>query len=269
MLFFHRMNLLRYLDQNLILVGRNVLDWPALILTKILRALPSPRSFSVQNFLILWNADGRNPRLVPNDDLTITDAIISQLPLTGNNNIPAVTKFQASFACAICGRREDSCEQWDEREWSAVPTLHPQPGSRPTSAETLLNTVVQHGRQMRITCPNLQCRLPVTATWKVVKGSNTVLYVNRDDGRGGTVKTKLLSQGPRSDTGPNILGDLVSVISRSGGRQGGGHFVTYHKAGGHWFFNDDDHTFRRSPEHPFNRSQGLEAVELLCYSNNV
>ena len=263
-LFFHRMNLLRYLDPNLIAVRDTVMDWPVLILVKILWALPSLRSFPIQNLLTIWNAEGNNPRLVSYDDLTIADPIFSQLPLTGNNNVPALTKFQASFACASCGRREHSCEQWDEREWSTVPTLYIQPRSPPTSVETLLNRVLQHGRQMRITCPNLQCRSPVTATWNVVKGTYTVVYINRDDGRGGTVRTKL-SPG----SGLDILGDLISVISRSGEGSARGHFVSYHKVGGHWFFNDDDHTFRRSPEHPFNRSQGLEAVELLCYSNNV
>ncbi len=268
-LAFHRMNLLRYLDPNLIAVGRNVLDWPALILTKMLRALPSPRPFSVQNFLTVWNANGRNPRLVANDDLTITDAIISQLPLTGHNNVPALTKFQVSFACPYCGQREESCEQWNERQWSAVPTLHLQPGSPPTRPETLLNGILQHGQQIRITCPNLYCQLPVDATWKVVKGSYTILYINRDDGNGGIVRTRLRPSTLTTDQGLDILGELVSVIARSGERRNRGHFVSYHQVGSHWFFSDDDHTFRRSPQHPFHRPQGRETVDLLCYYNNV
>ena len=258
------MNLLRYLDPDLIAVGRNVLDWPALIITKILRALPSHRPFAVQYFLTIWNADGRHPRLVSNDDLTITDPILSQLPLTGHNNAPALTEFQASFGCEICGRREESCEQWNEREWSAVPTLYLQPRSPPTRPETLLNGILQHGRLMRITCPNPQCRLPVYATWKVVRGSHTVLYINRLAENGGIVRTRLL---PSSGPGLDILGELVSVVARFGEGSNKGHFVFYHKVGGHWFFNF--HTFLRSPQHSFQRTRGLESVELLCYYNNV
>ena len=66
---------------DLIAAGPNVFDWPALVLLKILRALPSLRPFPVQNLLAAWNRDGRQPTLQPNDDLTIVDGILSQLPL--------------------------------------------------------------------------------------------------------------------------------------------------------------------------------------------
>ena len=265
-LCLHRMGLLRFLREDLIAVGGNVLDMPALVLTRMLRALPSQRPFSVQNFLLSWNAERRQPILQSNDDLMIVDGLLSQLPLSAvRGNVPVLTRYQASFACNYCGRVDDSCEDFSERSFVSIPTLHMTPGN-PSTAEDLLDGMLQH--QMRITCPNRQCGGRVTATWRTVRGTFTVLYIDRADLSGGIDNTRLL---PRAQASvPHaVLGELVSVISRSGDGYNSGHFVSYHQVGGRWFFTDDDHTHYLCNFHPFNRRGGRENVSLLCYFNNI
>ena len=249
---------------DLIAAGANVFDWPALVLSRILRALPSLRPFPVQNLLAAWNRDGRHPQLQPNDDLTIVDAILSQLPLAARDNVPVLTRYQVSFACDYCGLSSQSREQWNERSFVSVPTLHVAAGSPPITAEDLLDEMLNH--QMRITCPNRQCRGRINATWRTVRGTFTVLYIDRSDLRGGIINTRLLPRAQGSAPHP-VLGELISVVSRCG--QGGnrGHFVSYHQVGGRWHFNDDDHTFYSCNFHPFNRTDGIENVSLLCYYN--
>ena len=267
-LCLHRMGIVKYLRLDLIAVGGNVLDMPALVLSRMLRALPSRIPFPVQNFLASWNAEGRLPLLQSNDDLMIVDGIMSQLPLSAvvaGSNVPVLTRFQASFSCNYCGRIDPACEMWAEKNFVSVPKIHISAGN-PVTAEDLLDQMLQ--QQMRITCPNGQCRGRVNATWRTVRGTFTVLYIDRADLRGGIVNTRLLPRAQAS-VPHNILGELVSVVSRSGDGYNRGHFVSYHQVGGNWFFNDDDHTHYACNFHPFNRRDGNECVSLLCYYNNI
>ena len=124
LLCFHRMGLIQAFEGDRVAAGGNVLDWPALVLSRILRALPSPQSFHIQSFLTSWNLDSREPRLRSNDDLTIADSILRQLPLCGHDNVPALTQYLASFECFSCGYIDQECQQWDEKPFSVVPTIN-------------------------------------------------------------------------------------------------------------------------------------------------
>ena len=255
---------MQYMRIDLIAAGANVFDWPALVLLKILRALPSLRPFPVQNLLTAWNRDARQPTLQSNDDLTIVDGILSQLPLAAaGNNVPVLTRYKVSFSCGYCGLVNQSREQWDEKSFVSVPTLHVVPGP-PTSAEDLIDEMLN--QRMRITCPNRQCRGQAAATWRTVRGIFTVLYIDRSDLRGGIIRTRLLPR-PQGSPSHAVLGELVSVISRSDAGHDRGHFVSYHQVGGRWYFSNDDHTHYPCNFHPFERRQGNENVSLLCYKN--
>lgn len=265
-LCFHRMGIVRFLREDLITDGVNVFDMPALVLSRMLRALPSLMPFPVQNLLESWNHDHRLPVLQPNDDLLIVDGILSQLPLApeaARSNVPVITRFQASYSCDFCGRVDQSCETWDERNFVVVPKLH-LTRMNPITEEDLLEEMLQ--QQMRITCPNRQCRGRATATWRTVRGSFTVLYIDRADLQGGISTTRLLPRAQGS-VPHNVLGELVSVVSRSGDGHNRGHFVSYHQVGGNWYFNDDDHSHYACNVHPFDRRDGRECVSLLCYYN--
>ena len=246
-----------------------MLDMPALVLSRMLWAMPSVISFSVWNLLACWNAEGRLPNLQPNDDLMIVDGILSQLPLAAvvaGSNVPVITRFQASFSCDYCGRIDQGCETWNEKNFVLVPKLH-LTARNPTTPEDLLDQMLQ--QQMRITCPNVQCHERIRATWRTVRGTFTFLYLDRADLQGGIVNTRLLPRAQAS-VPHNVLGELVSVVSRSRDGYNRGHFVSYHhQVGGRWFFNDDDHTHYACNFHPFNRRDGIECVSLLCYKNNI
>ena len=220
------MGLIQHFEEDRVAVGGNVLDWPALVLSKILMAIPSRYPFHIQCFLGSWNADNRVPRLQSNDDLTIADGILRQLPLSGHNNIPALTQYLASFDCLYCGHRNDSCHQWNEKAFSVVPSINVPHSSRPISIEILLRGLLD--QRMRITCP--ECGQLVTATWKVVKGLWTVLYLSRANHGQGLVRSQL--QTCRNPPPPlDILGELVSLVSRCADDEiggAGGHFISYH-----------------------------------------
>ena len=264
-LCFHRMGLLRYLREDLIAAGANVFDWPALVLMKMLRAMPSLIAFPVQIWLAAWNRDARQPTLQSNDDLPIVDGILSQLPLNaGQNNIPVLTRCNVSFACVYCGLVNQSREQWNEKSFVSVPTLHVAAGRPPTSAEDLMDEMLN--QHMRITCPNRQCGRQIAATWRTVMGIITVVYIDRFDLRGRIINTRLVPR-PQGSPPHALLGDLVSVISRSGGNYDGGPFVSYHQVGGRWYFSNDDHSHYPCNFHPFERRDGNETVSLLCYRN--
>ena len=208
------------------------MDWPALVLSRILQALPSNQAFHIQNFLETWNVEGRALRLESNDDLSIADGILSELPLSGRDNLPALTQYLATFQCFYCGHVDQNCPQWDEKPFSVVPTLSVPQNIRPIPVETLLDGFLQ--LPMMITCP--QCRSLIPASWKVVKGLYTVLYLNRVNDRGQITRTRLQANNPNQD----VLGELVSVVSRAGENLDGGHFPSYHQVGGQVLGSPDE-----------------------------
>ena len=267
-LCFHRMGLIQAFEGDRVAVGGHVLDWPALVLSKILRALPSQQSFYIQTFLASWNRDNREPRLRSNDDLTIADGILGALPLSGRDNIPALTQYLASFECFSCGHIEQDCLQWNEKPFFVVPTINVPYSQDPIPIEILIRGLLD--QRMRITCT--QCGQHCSASWNVVKGSYTVLYFNRGgDGRG-TVRTRLQLRDQTRNPPPPLdyLGELVSVVCRCADDEigsAGGHFVSYHQVEGRWFKNDDHRILTICNFHPFNQTHGFETVDLLCFKN--
>lgn len=267
-LSFHRMGLLKFLKSDHIVLDGIILDWPAFILQRILRAFPSARSFLVQNFVTSWNAENQQPRLEVYDDLLIADTILSHLPLRGQNNIPLLTKYNVSYACLnpICNHHEDNLEYWNEKPFTKVPTLHLltlNPSGQPISVEELLNVFLQQNVETR--CH--QCRSRVNGSMRVVKGMFTLLHLNRDDNRGGILRTRLIpsNQGTCSN---DIVGQLISVISRSG-TVDRGHFLSYHEVRGQWFLNNDEQEVQRCGYHPYNRTLGTENVSFVIFKNHT
>ena len=263
-LCFHRMGLLYHFEGDQIAAGENVLDWPALVLSRILQAMPSILAFYIQNFITAWNDQNRAPRLQSNDDLSITDGILRQLPLSGRDNVPALTQYLATFECFYCGHVDQNCPQWNEKPFSVVPSLSVPQSHRPISVENLLDGFLQ--LPMMISCPHCNERIP--ATWKVVPGLISVLYLNRVSETRGITRTRLQIRDPTTAPQLDFLGELVSVISRAADNLDGGHFTSYHQVGGQWFYNDDSRILKVCNFHPFERPGGYETVDLLCYLNN-
>lgn len=258
-LCFHRLGLLRNLEDDLIAVNGNVQDWPAFLMRRSLQAMPSREAFSIQNVLEGWNNDGRAPQLAAWDDICVVDDITTQLPFRGLNNIPAFTRFILRYTCPTCGFIENDC---NERLFSTVPTLRLLPGSVAISAERLLRNFLQIPVETRCS----RCRQEVVASWRTQPGRTTILSIVRNHGHG-IVRTRILPRDP-SGPAPGILGELVSVVSRVGEDVRRGHYLSYHQVGGRWFRNNDDHALTESSHHPFNLIQLGEDVVLLCYLND-
>ena len=258
-LCFHRLGLLKFMEDDLIELNGNVLDWSAFLMQRILKALPSSNAFSIQNFCTAWNNDGKLPQLQAWDDISIVDALTTQLPFRGINNIPALSRYFLRYTCPACGHVENDC---NDRPFQTVPTLTLLPGSVPISAERLLLVMMRDPVQTRCICGQA-----VVASWRTKPGKATLLFIARNTTGQGIARTRLIPRPPSGDV-PGIMGELVSVVSRSGGiRQG--HYFSYHQVGGRWFKNDDAHAIREVNHHPFNPSGPREDVVMLCYLNNV
>ena len=262
------MGLAQAFEGDRVAAGGNVLDWPALILSRILGALPSRHPFHIQTFLASWNRENRDPRLRSNDDLTIADGILRQLPLSGHDNVPALTQYLASIECFSCGHVDQECHQWNEKPFFVVPTIQVPSSRDPIPIEILIRGLLE--QRMRITCP--QCGQLTSATWNVVRGAYTVLYFHRGgDGRG-IVRTRLQARDQTRSPPPplDFLGELVSVVSRCADDEigaSGGHFLSYHQVDGRWFMNNDNRVLKICNHHPLNQTQGYETVDLLCFKN--
>ena len=262
-LCLHRLGLLEYLDQDLIEVNGNVLNWSGLVLTKIFEAIPSVISFSPQNLLTTWNNEGRLPMLQAWDDISVVGDMIAQLPFRETNNIPAFTRFLLSYHCRDCGNREHNVENWNERIFHTVPTLALLPGSEPITAELLYVRFLMH---VATRCS--QCNRPVNGSLLAVPGKSTILHISRNhDGRS-VVQTRFIPR-PEGEPAPLSVAELVSVVCRAetGSAVSMSHYISYHQVGGQWFLNNDNHHMVRVNHHPFNIPG--QTVDMLCYKNNV
>ena len=256
------MGLVKFLKSDHIVVDGIILDWPAFILQMILKAMPSALPFLVTNFVESWNAENQ-PELEVYIDLMMADTILSQLPLRGQNNVPLFTKYNVSYACTnpVCNHHEEDLEHWTEKPFTKVPTLHLlilNPSGQAISFEGLLNAFLQQNVETRCTL----CNSHVNGSLRTVKGLFSLFYLNRDNDRGGILRTKLIPSGQST----SAVGRLISVISRSG-TVDRGHFVSYHQVRGNWFLNNDDQEIRRCSYHPFNRTQGTENVVFVVFEN--
>ena len=123
---FHRMLIRNNLvDPNLLLDDQGNTNYPLCLLSKILWALPSPRTFSIRNFISSWNNCNMAPRIQANDDITpLADALIRQLKLknVANGEQPVLTKYVLRFQCNNCGFYE-VMENWIGKAFSVVPTI--------------------------------------------------------------------------------------------------------------------------------------------------
>jgi len=254
-LCFHRLGLLEFLDEDLIVDN----DWSAFLLQRILKALPSRNAFSIQNFCTAWNNNGKLPQLEAWDDISIVDALTTQLPFRGVNNIPALSKYYLRYTCPACGYVENNC---NHRLFETVPTLTLLPGSIPISAERLLLQMMKDPVQTQTKCI---CGQAVVASWKTMPGKTTILFIARNTTGHEIARTRLIPRPPSTD-GPGIMRKLVSVVNRRGDIRKG-HYISYHMVGGKWFKNDDDRAMREVNHHPFTVLK--EDVVMLCYLNKV
>ena len=104
----HRMNLRSFFPQvNQILQHNTGLpDYASILFLEILKALPSNRAFSVLIFMPVWNSIHPRTPLGQNEDIvSISELLISSLPLLPQSNIRVLTEFNSQYDCLHCGHQ--------------------------------------------------------------------------------------------------------------------------------------------------------------------
>ena len=242
-------------------------DLPNLLLAKILRAMPSPQSFSLHTFVDTWNASiqGIGTQLGQNEDLYIAEHLFSSLRFQVQGLTPILTQYRAKFYCPQCCTNYSGITDGIHRSFQTIPELKmPDRVDIDGASPGLLMTNLLN-ETFVVTCRmcNNQIR---NASFDVVKGRFTIIRIARITFENGTAMKNLNDLDCRGDSSPGgqLLGDLIAVISHIGGPEGG-HWVAYSKVSNGWFLNDDSQQV--IPSSPFNPSQGLETINMLCYQN--
>ena len=257
----------KLLDPALINNDHGLPDYPLSILSYILKALPSQQAFSIQNFLRSWNTAGKVPLLQPNEDIyVLADGLIPQLPLIPRRvgMTPVFTKYLLRMVCD-CGNNQ-LMDYWDGKAFDAVPSLQVERVRDQTRVRitALLNNFI--GERQRGRC-NVCNSLNDNLSLEVVKGMFTVLNMKRHpvafDRDGSKVMTKLEIE-PDSNQSAVLTQELISVVNHVGNLNGG-HWLSYHKVGQHWYCNDDSRRVFAS-HHPFN-AVAPETSNLLIFLN--
>ena len=268
-LAFHRMVIVEYLiDPSLIFNDNNLPDYPLCMLIYILRAIPSQRAFSVQNFIRCWNASGKVPALHPNEDIyVLAEGLISQLPLIprANGLPPIFTRFLLQMDCQLCGNNQ-LMETWDGKSFLTVPSLQVPRAPQRVSVTTLLNNFIMERRRSRC---NICNTLNDNLSMEVQKGIFTVVNMKRQPEYGDNVATKVLTKleiEPESNQSRKLTQKLISVVNHVGNLHGG-HWLSYHLCQQSWYRNDDAQCVIFS-HHPFNTVDAIsESSNLLSYLN--
>ena len=230
---------------------------------KLLSALPSQSSFSLQLFIESWNHSNKSPRIDPGfaDIPSLAEGLVSNLQIKQYANRPPVlTQFLASFKCNKCGLDHVKVKNWEFQVQALIPLLQLPQTSQSANVLQLLNDHIQETFQTR--CGNLACRNRIfDARLEVELGHFTIIAVNRFVDPRAKLMTKL------ELTRPDQLildpGKLVSVVCHRGDINRG-HFVSYHSIGDQWFLNNDSRQCSPSGN-PLHSSIGSETVELLFF----
>ena len=273
LLCFNRIQILRHLiDPHFCFTAVHTPDYASLILFRILSAMPSTASFSIQLLILAWNRAGKQPSIEPgfNDIPSLAEGLVTNMQLKQYSSHPVITKFLASFRCTGCGKNHVRVKNWEGQIGAAIPILQLPEKNQTASIPHLLASYLEEAIQTR--CSDQHCRQRIlNAQFVTETGCFTIVGVDRFDVSipGGKKMNRLdLSCNDPNLTGHQVLGDLVSCVCHRGSVDHG-HFVSYHKIGNQWFINDDSRPCQVS-ENPFVQTRhGSQTVELLFFSNNI
>ena len=208
---------------------------------KILEAMPSQDSFSLQLFMQAWNNSNKRPRIDPGfaDIISLGEGLLTNLQVKQYANRPPVfTQFLASFKCNRCGKDHQRVKTWDDQLQVAIPLLQLPPSSnQAVNVMQLLQAHIDEPLQTR--CGNLGCKSRIDdARMEIELGFFTVLTVDRFQFGVNPVKLMNRLLVDIDDQQSFNLGELVSVVCHRGDVNHG-HFVSYHLVGQQWYLNDD------------------------------
>ena len=262
MLCFHRIGLKNHMIDTFSLS----LDFPSMIFNKVLSALPSQDSFSLQAFIESWNESRKAPRIHPgfSDVACLADGILGDLRLKQYATRPPVlTQYLATFQCNACGKDHVRVSTWIQQVQAVFPLLQLPAGRQPVSIARLYADYLKE--PFETNCDNCRARI-LNVRLEVQPGMFTILDVNRFDVE--NLNAKRLNK-LEVEAGQDLLGELVSVVSHRGDVNAG-NFVSYHQVQNNWYLNNDSRPCSSS-ENPIDGPHILptETVELMFFQNNI
>ena len=268
----HRINIKEHLiDPHFCVTEANVPDYPALILHRMLSAMPSSAPFSPHLLIESWNRSGRQPSIQPGfiDLPTVIEALISHMQLKRYSTHSVLTRYLASFTCPACGKVHDRVSRWEGQYAPYVPVLSLPDNNQVVNIPDKIAEYLDQPINTR--CTDQNCRHVISnGKFFTDLGLFTIISVCRFDIDNPNKKLNRLDMSVNNPelSGNNLLGDLVSCICHRGDVDHG-HFVTYHKVGRDWYLTDDSRPPHRS-ENPFEQTRyNTETVEALFFINNV
>ena len=135
-LCFHRIAL----KNHLIDPDNLALDLSSLVFLKVLSALPSQDSFSLQLFIDSWNESGKAPRIHPGytDVAALAEGLLSNLQFKEyQSRPPVITQFLGTFHCLKCGKEHVRVKNWELQVQSVIPLLQLPSNDHPVNIYAL------------------------------------------------------------------------------------------------------------------------------------
>ena len=263
----HRMMLATHFPQtNQILQHTGQPDYASILFLEILQALPSRRAFSVKVYMPVWNSLHPRSPLGQNEDImTLSELIISSLPLLPQSSIPVLTEYMAQYTCHLCGHSARNQRDWISKSFQKIPILNIDENNNMVSIGSLLSNLL--ATQFTVVCGS--CGQHTLGRFQVVRGLFTLLRFNRIymtvNQQPSMARTRLSTL--RTPTvAEQYLGQLVSCVNHIGNAMGG-HYVSYHSVRNHWYLNDDSNIIARVRYHPFQSNVQNESCVFVVYSN--
>jgi hypothetical protein len=265
-LSFHRIGIKDHMiDPHFCFTLNRTFDFPSLVFLKVLSAMPSQNSFSLQLFIETWNNSSKAPRIHPgfSDIAALAEGIVSNLQMKQYaNKPPVITEFLGTFHCRKCGKDHVRVKNWELQVQAAIPLLQLPNHDQQVDLFELLGSFLDEPLETR--CSNLNCKHRITdGVLEVKTGFYTILAVNRFDVQNHNNK-RMNKLTLTSNPGQLHLGELVSVICHRGDVNRG-HFVSYHRVEQEWFLNDDSRPCTPSNNPLEGRNADSETVELLFF----
>ena len=268
LLSLHRISIKDHLiDPQFCFTLNRTFDFPSIVFMKVLSAMPSLNSFSLQLFIETWNNSGKSPRIHPgfSDIAALAEGILSNLQLKQYaNRPPVISQFLGSFSCRKCGKDHVQVKNWEEQVQAVIPLLQLPDHNEPVDIIDLVGSFLQEPFATR--CSNLNCKNRINdAKLDINIGFFTILSVNRfdiNDPNSKRMNKLMLMNKP----GQLKFGELVSVVCHRGDVNRG-HFVSYHKVGQQWFLNDDSRPCTSSPSPLDGNNDVSETVEILFFKS--
>ena len=163
----HRMCLKRYLSPARMTQRQ---DFSGLSFHEILSAMPSPRPFSLQLWIAVWNSLRPGQPIGQHEDIQmLSDLVLGSLDLTPDTSTtpatPVFTEFTCHYQCNSCTFSEPGTSTWEGKTFDAIPIVNPGHSASAVSVGQLLTDMLQSPIHTRCAV----CRQLVVGGYRVTR----------------------------------------------------------------------------------------------------